>query len=366
MTRYEAHVRKDWRSAGITTVIVARHREDSSVDVAFVLVDVWCLGVKDAFAEFNAPASWVEDKIRSQIPEDQHERMHPACAKKLIEGAVAYAEGLGFAAHRDYRKARKVFSGVDASVCPTDFTFGRDGKPFYVAGENDSEERINRVLAVLKARCGEDGFHYVCPVEGEDEEEFSQEVRDALMDLLEDAPESAPKFYEFSGFVTALQLCPQAMPPETVREVLAGEEFAEWRNTADLEELETLLMEYWTYVEELIAEATAPDANEENQVVDVWLTDFPDEQLMRVMVASYLWANGFIRAVKLRPEAWAAALARPDLAEHWDVIRWWASVLEEGGNRKLVESLEAGEERRIGDSAIALAKALRRAPDAKA
>jgi hypothetical protein len=170
MARYEAHIRKDWRTAGLTTVIVVRHRDDGSADVAFMLVDVWCLGVKDAFAEFNAPAAWVEDRIREQIPDEEHERLHPACAKKLIEGAVAYSERLGFAPHRDYRKARKVFSGIDASVCPTDFTFGRDGKPCYIAGENDSQERINRVLAILETRCGEGGFHYVYPVEPDDEE----------------------------------------------------------------------------------------------------------------------------------------------------------------------------------------------------
>ena len=99
--------------------------------------------------------------IEERLPVNFRETFDPACAKKLVEGALAYAESLGFAPARDFRKARRVLSGIDASACPLDFTFGRDGKPCYVEGPDDTPERVDRVLAVLNGRFGEDGYETI-------------------------------------------------------------------------------------------------------------------------------------------------------------------------------------------------------------
>ncbi len=43
--------------------------------------------------------------------------VEPCCARKLIEQATQYAQGLGFAPHPDYKKAARVFGGLDAEQC---------------------------------------------------------------------------------------------------------------------------------------------------------------------------------------------------------------------------------------------------------
>ena len=89
------------------------------------------------------------------------ETIDPACARKLIEGAVEYAQRWNLSPHPDYKVARKIFGEVDAAACLRSFEYGRDGKPFYVAGPNDTPATSRQVISVLENQCGPNGFHYM-------------------------------------------------------------------------------------------------------------------------------------------------------------------------------------------------------------
>jgi hypothetical protein len=80
---------------------------------------------------------------------------------------VRYAADLGFTAHPDYRNAQGIFGDVDAQACPTRFTYGMDGKPFYIRGPNESPTQAKKIVARLRAQCGEGNFHYLIEA-GED------------------------------------------------------------------------------------------------------------------------------------------------------------------------------------------------------
>ena len=54
--------------------------------------------------------------------------------------------------------------GIDVLGTET-FPFGRDGKPFYVSGPNDSPTRIRRILDTLVKCVGEGGFDYLVHVD---------------------------------------------------------------------------------------------------------------------------------------------------------------------------------------------------------
>jgi hypothetical protein len=165
MTRYEAYIRTGWRERGNADICFLRIRDDYSAEVGFFLVDLWCLGIKDAF-HVDMPLGDFMEQLDRRYPPEEREALHPACARKLIEGAVDYAQALGFSPHRDFRKARRVFGSIKGDECPETFTFGKDGKPFFVSGPNDDDRRIALVLNVLKARLGPDGFHYLVGADG--------------------------------------------------------------------------------------------------------------------------------------------------------------------------------------------------------
>jgi len=71
-----------------------------------------------------------------------------------VLGAADYAHGLGFAAHPDFEQAR---THLGAWTAPSAITFGRDGKPNYIAGPHDNP---SHVLRTLRRAVGRNGFHY--------------------------------------------------------------------------------------------------------------------------------------------------------------------------------------------------------------
>ncbi|NEX16350.1 MAG: hypothetical protein C1943_06915 [Halochromatium sp.] len=146
---------------GIGSLIWARRSQEGQIAVSAFVVDVFCLGVKNAMFHFMEEDRY-EHEMKPALSQSQGqwERLHPSCARKLIEGAADYAADLGFSAHRDYRNARGIFGDVDASACPTRFDYGSDGQPFYIQGPNESTSQANQIIKQLTRRCGEGQFHY--------------------------------------------------------------------------------------------------------------------------------------------------------------------------------------------------------------
>jgi hypothetical protein len=133
---------------------------DGQIGVSSFLLDVYCLGVKDVVFrvlpefEYNSlfGAMAVAQDLRS---------ISPACARKVVEGAVAYAEDLGIPPHPNYKLAKQIFGDIDVSACEGSYEFGRDGEPFYVSGPNDTPGDIRRILNALKSSVGLEGFDYL-------------------------------------------------------------------------------------------------------------------------------------------------------------------------------------------------------------
>lgn len=359
MTRYDALIEKGWEGLGMANLLVSRTREDGDTDYAVFILDLYCLGVKDCFAETGVSKSALEEFIDTHLPPATQERIHPACAKKLIEGAVTYAESLGFAPHRDFRKARKVLSGIDRSVCPREFTFGCDGRPRYIRGPDDSDERVDRIRTILTARFGEEGFDYEDPDEADETDALA--VREDLIDWLAAEPHEVPRFYEVGGLLTAMLICPSDLSPSEVYAVLWGPEGKVWETADDAQEFSSLLMAYWNQLNDLVLQAIAPGAHPDEQILDVWEQDFPDQEGSGIAMAAAMfeWARGFRRASELWPEAWGSALTRPDLAPHWEVVGWWAEFDRQENRDKMVAAAEAAQPRTLNTSVKAVARALR-------
>lgn len=151
---------------GMGYVVVARFKGNGDAEVGVFLLDMYCLGVKSAFFTQLYAEEYEQDFLPRIYEHDGRTAITPPCARKLVEDAVAYARHLGFEPHPDYRKGARVFGGINPSTCTQQFTFGRDGKPLYVQGPDDSPAMVERVMGNLMRRCGEGGFHYVLAMEG--------------------------------------------------------------------------------------------------------------------------------------------------------------------------------------------------------
>lgn len=147
--------------AGIGNVLLSRELVNGDVAFASFLVDIYCLGVKDAFADVLSRKEY-DERIYERTTAVSHD-WKPACARKLVESAVAYAQDLGLSPHPDYRKSAPIFGSIDASECADEFQFGQNGKPYFFAGPHDSPERCAQVVNILRNRLGDDGFHFTYP-----------------------------------------------------------------------------------------------------------------------------------------------------------------------------------------------------------
>ena len=158
--------------SGIGQVVIARFKSGGRVELGVFLVDVFCLGVKNAFYTTCDEAE-LDDLLRKLFSVRAVEEHPAAWGRKLVEGAMEYARRLGFAPHRHYKPAARVMGGINPKDCQETFVFGQNGKPFFVAGSNDNQARCSLIIKVLTKKCGLGGFHYL--VQAGDFEDFDEE-----------------------------------------------------------------------------------------------------------------------------------------------------------------------------------------------
>lgn len=138
---------------GIGPLLLARRAPEGKLGCAMFLVDVFCLGVKDAFWKIATPAEF--QTMRQNC--EAHGRLRevsPEHLAKLVYKAVDYAQSFGFPPHRDFRQAGRLLAGIDPTACPDEFRFGQDGCPLYVRGPYESLEEARRIAAQISAAGG--------------------------------------------------------------------------------------------------------------------------------------------------------------------------------------------------------------------
>ena len=145
---------------GIGNLAFSRRLPDGRIALGMFLLDVFCLGVKNAFSTTLSTTNY-EQRIHDWRGPETLKPTPPACLRKLVEGGVAYARELGFNPHPDYAVTSQIFGDVDASACSTEFTYGQEGKPFYCSGPNETATQAQAIVEHLARRLGAEGFDYL-------------------------------------------------------------------------------------------------------------------------------------------------------------------------------------------------------------
>ncbi|GAB4505414.1 MAG: hypothetical protein Fur0043_24090 [Anaerolineales bacterium] len=174
---YGCWVMEGWQESGITPVVIARQQSLDRLFFAVYLVDLYCLGVKDAFTRINVSKSRFErdlPKLCSGAPQ--------ACpvelAHEIVYGALEYAERYGFSPHPDFKRqmADQVLDPPEAHPRSGEVEFGKDGKPFFFAGPYDDERKIQQVLSTLQRTAGEGNYNYLLTLNPDDIDFESEQI----------------------------------------------------------------------------------------------------------------------------------------------------------------------------------------------
>ena len=167
----ECWITKDWQSVGMCNVIVARRHKNENTTLGIYLVDLYCLGLKDADYEFNvSPADYKRVKQHS----GQIELCDYVLAHNIIYGAMAFAEDYGFKPHKDFAIAQFILEEDDDHVELMDLEFGMNGEPFYTRGPNDNNAKINMIRSTLLRTAGEGNFTIIDSIDDRDWEDDSE------------------------------------------------------------------------------------------------------------------------------------------------------------------------------------------------
>jgi len=145
----------NYKEAGITHVVVARKMGDDNYIVGWYLVDIWCLGVKNADVKMNLSQKEVEEML-DRLSSSEQEMV--ACSYELVRsiilGSVAYAAHIGITPHHDWDRAKNIIEPHRSFE--NNVIFGYEGKPFYVVGPNDRHIQDSVMQKVTKA-----GGHWI-------------------------------------------------------------------------------------------------------------------------------------------------------------------------------------------------------------
>lgn len=161
-------IRKNIFSEGIGTAIVSRKMPNSRLGIGVFLLDVWCLGVKNTYFSVLSKDEYT-DRLKEINVHETLENIHPSCARKLIDQCINFSDELGFKPHKEFKISRQLLVDIDPTVCPNQYVFGKDGKPFYISGPNENLDQSNKIIRSLRRHCGEDNFDYLMSVNEEAE-----------------------------------------------------------------------------------------------------------------------------------------------------------------------------------------------------
>jgi tRNAThr (cytosine32-N3)-methyltransferase len=236
---------------------------------------------------------------------------------------VAFAQSLGFLPHRDFRKARKALNGIDAAAATRTFTFGEDGRVHFVAGPDDDETRISRVLAVLNARFGPEGYDFTPYGDADDEDEFYEDALDMMFRYFDSAesPEHVRNGFQVSGFVAGAVVLDPATDADGWWRALFGGDVPELPENEefDAETIHIGFVEEWLRAENEFAEGRFEPALPE-------VDEPPGDHF--VIAADY--CRGFLQALEARPEQSARLEQDAQAAEALATLRRYAGGMAEG------------------------------------
>ena len=150
---------EDLFEIGMGTLILARGATPHHLALSSFLIDAFCLGIKDVIFE-SVESEFFAMYVNATDAGSPLVSISPSDARKLLREVAAWSQSIGFPPHRDFAAVERLFGDVSADESDADFPFGRDGKPLYIPGPNDSAPLIRRRIEQLQKHLGNDGFEF--------------------------------------------------------------------------------------------------------------------------------------------------------------------------------------------------------------
>lgn len=148
---------------GLVEVMVVRQQPDGNICFGMYLVDKLCLGLKNTLSKVNYSPARLRKEILLMFQGEEPTKCTPELAHQMVYASIDYAAQFGFQPEKDFAQTQLILEPHGALNEPYQLKFGRNGKPFFVAGPYDDTRSI---LNQLEKTAGPGNYDYLAMVPG--------------------------------------------------------------------------------------------------------------------------------------------------------------------------------------------------------
>jgi len=159
---HECLINPQWREEGMASILISRKQTDGKLAFGTFMLDTFCLGLKNTFCNANIPLDEYENTLKEKMYSlTSYIECDINLAHQIIYGAIDYARELGFEPQKDFKYSRYILEAPSEKYSSAHLEFGKDGKPFYIAGPNDN---VDYIIRKLSERVGVENFNFTHPL----------------------------------------------------------------------------------------------------------------------------------------------------------------------------------------------------------
>lgn len=157
----ECLVNTGWEENGLANIIVARKHTNGNITAGMFLVDLKCLGVKDANYWFNISGFQYNEIVNHASASMEMESASYELVHNIVYAGLDYADEFGFKPHKDFKVAQYILEDDSDDIELMDVECGLNGKPAFFRGPFDDDAKVARIIAQLERTAGSGNYIFI-------------------------------------------------------------------------------------------------------------------------------------------------------------------------------------------------------------
>ena len=162
---FECLISDNWQKddMGLIEILLARQQPDGDICFGVYLIDKYCLGLKNTYANAGFSRTRYQNEVRSRIFRETKPVKCPIeLAHQMIYESIEYAAQFGFEPEKDFALSQYLLAPRGELEEPYQLAFGKDGKPLFIAGPYDN---VARILKQLEKTAGPGNYDFFAPLD---------------------------------------------------------------------------------------------------------------------------------------------------------------------------------------------------------
>ena len=193
---HECLVNSNWEESGMAAITVSRTHVNGNISFASYLVDLYCLGVKDAWYRVNIFAFEYEQYLERLAENFDMTKADYANVHNIIYGAVAFAEDYGISPVQEFAVAKMMLEEDTEEIPLIAYEYGVKGKPQLVIDADNP--KLSFYLGKLEKHAGKGNYELVLQGDfSEDEEDDERGDEDDSVEYFDNSIYSAEDWEDF-------------------------------------------------------------------------------------------------------------------------------------------------------------------------